>query len=169
MAVEIEVGFGRRGEAIDQCGEVGMFAGLHQAKVPLRQCESRFSRQRAEDRNIKRGDCVGNECAVPLTADAIKNDTGDADARVVRGKAAHHCRGRLCLPRDIDHQHNRQSKVRGKVGGRATPSRRRGCIGSAIEQTHDAFDDDEVCAIARLVRKRVEKFSRHGPAIDIDA
>ncbi len=146
-----------------------MLAGLHQAEMPLRQCKRRLPRQSAENRDAKRGDCVGNKRAVPRTADAIENDAGDADGRVVRGKAAHQCRGGLGLPRDVDHQHDRQSKVRGKVRRRATSPRRRARVSGAIEQAHDALDHDEVRAVARPACERVEKFSRHRPAVDVDA
>ena len=84
------------------------------------------------------------------------------------GKAAHQRRGRLRLPRNIDDKHDRQTEMRGEVGGGAAPCRRRGCVGR-LEQTHDAFDDEHVGAVSRLRGERVEERFRHRPAIEIDA
>ena len=52
-------------------------------------------------------DGVGDERAVPFAADAIENDAADAQGGIVGGKSAHHGRGRLRLPRHIEHQHDR--------------------------------------------------------------
>ncbi len=58
--------FGHRGEAIDQRGKIGMFAGLHQAEMTLRQSERRIARQRAENRHAERGDGIGDQRAMLL-------------------------------------------------------------------------------------------------------
>ena len=75
--------------------------------------------------------------AMPFAADAVENDAGDPYRRIVRGKAAHQRCRRLGLTRDIDHQHDWQAEMRGKIGGGAAPAAR---ARRAIEQTHDAFD-----------------------------
>ena len=59
---------------------------------------------------------------MPIAGDAIEDDAGDAHRRIVCRKTVHHGRGRLRLPRNIDHQHDRQTKMRGKIGGRAAPA-----------------------------------------------
>ncbi len=62
--IQIEMALGHRGETIDQCGEIGMLAGLDQAEMTFRQSERRFARHRAEHRNAERRDGVGDQRAV---------------------------------------------------------------------------------------------------------
>ena len=64
---------------------------------------------------------------MPFAGDAVENHAGDPHRRIVRGKASHQGRGRLRLPRDIEHQHDRQAEMRSEVGGRAA---RPGCAGA---------------------------------------
>ena len=52
-------------------------------------------------------DGVGDERAVPFTADAIENDAAEAQGGIVGGKSADDGRSRLRLPRHIEHQHDR--------------------------------------------------------------
>ena len=66
----------------------------------------------------------GDHRAMPFAADAVENDAGDAHGRIVRGKAAHQRCRRLRLSRDVDHQHDRQAEMRGKIGGGAAPAAR---------------------------------------------
>ena len=124
--VEIEMALGSVGETIDQRGEVGMLAGLHEAEMALRQSERGLARHRAEDRNAEPGDGVGDQRAVPFAGDAIEDDAGNAHGGIVRRKAPHHGRRRLRLPRDVEHQHDRQAEMRGEIGGRAAPAVRAG-------------------------------------------
>ena len=62
--VQIEMALGHRGEAVDQRGEIGMLAGLHEAEMTFRQSERRLARHRAEHRNAERGDGVGDQRAM---------------------------------------------------------------------------------------------------------
>ena len=167
--VEIEMALGHRGEAIDQGFEIGVLAGLHEAEMALGQCERRLVRHGADDGNNERADRFGDDCAVPFAADTIQDDAGDAHGRIVRGKTSHDSRGRLHLARNIEHQHDRQAEMRGEIGGGAAPAGRTGRRGRSIEQAHDAFDHQDIGAIGGLRRQGVEKFSRHGPGIEIDA
>ena len=156
----------RGGKAVDQRGKFAVFAGLNEAEVALGQGQRGLARQRAEDGNIEHGDGVGDERAVAFAADAVEDHARDVHRRIVRGKASHQGRGRLRLPRDIEHEQDRQAKMRSEVGRRATLP---GCCRGAVEQAHDAFDHDDIGAVRRLRGERVEKFARHRPAIQIDA
>ncbi len=99
-------------------------------------------------------------------ADAVEDDAGDAHGRIVRGKAAHHGRRRLRLPRHVEHQHDRQDRNarRDRRSRRAGRRRRR-----AVEQAHDAFDDENIGVVGGLRGERIEQCRRHRPGIEIDA
>ena len=90
----------------------------------------------------------------------FKIDAGQAHGRIVHGKTPHHGRRRLRLPRDIEHQQDRQIKMRGEIGRRAASA---GQAGGSVEQAHDAFDHDDIGAIRRLRGEGVEEFARHRP------
>ena len=98
--------------------------------------------------------------------DPIEDDAGDADGRIVRGKAAHHRGRRLRLPRHVEHQHHRQPNARrdrrwrraGRAAGRG-----------AVEQAHDAFDHQMSAPSAAFAASASSKCRRHRPAIEIDA
>jgi hypothetical protein len=75
---------------------------------------------------------------MPLAADAVENDARDTHGGIVRGESPHHGRGRLRLSGDIEDQHDGQPKARGEVGRGA---RAAAWTGRAVEQPHDAFDE----------------------------
>ena len=75
--------FGHRGKAVDQRGKIGMFAGLDEAEMALRQRQRGLARHRAENRNAERGDRVGNQRAVLFAGDAIENHAGDLNRGIV--------------------------------------------------------------------------------------
>ena len=54
------------------------------------------------------------------------------------GEAVDQGCGGLRLRLHVQHQHHRPAREGGQVGGRA------GAVGGAVEQAHDAFDDQEV-------------------------
>ena len=138
--------FGRFREAVDQAGEIGMLAGLNKTEMTFRQRQRRFARQCTEDRNTERGDRARDQRAVPFAGDAVENYSGDAHGRIVRNEATHQSRGRLCLPRNIEHQHDRQIEMGGEVGGGAASAGNTGAIGRTIKQTHHAFDHKDIRA-----------------------
>src|SRR5271155_3738153 len=59
--VDRKIAFGVRREPIDQPMEAGMFAGLDEAEMPLRQSDCSFPWHRAENANAKSFDRVGDE------------------------------------------------------------------------------------------------------------
>ena len=73
-AVEVDIAPDSVGEPVDQRCEIGTALLLDEAKMPLRQGERRCRGQRAEHRNSRCGDCIGNERAMALAGDAIEND-----------------------------------------------------------------------------------------------
>ncbi len=79
---------------------------------------------------------------------------------------ARHRGRRLRLAGHIEHEQHRQAEPRGEVGGRAAAARR---AGDAVEQAHDAFDDENLGALRGLANERVEQRRRHRPAVEIDA
>ena len=89
-----------------------------------------------------------------FAADAIEDDAGDAHRRIVRRKTAHECGRRLRLPRHVEHEDDRQAKMRGEIGGGAAPA---GLRRGAVEQTHDAFDDHDIGAAGGVRGERVEQ------------
>src|SRR5262249_30659900 len=90
-------------------------------------------------------DCVGDERPMTLAGDAVENDPGDANGRIVRGEAAHDCGCGLRLPRYVEHHHDRQSEMSGEIRGGAAAVVAAGR--RAVEQPHDAFDHHDVCAV----------------------
>src|SRR6516165_4071038 len=163
--IEIEVPFCRRGEPFDQRGQIGMLGGLHQAEMPLRQGKRGIARHRAKDGKPDGVDGAGNERTMPLARRAIENNTGDFHGRIVRGKTARYGGRRLRLSCDIEYQHHGQIEMCGEIGGRAASA---GACRRAVEQAHDAFDHENVCAVRGAGGQRIEQRLRHGPGIEID-
>ena len=75
--VEIEMVLGHVGEMFEPRGEVAMLGGLHQAEMALGQRERSVARDRAENRNVERGDRLRHEPHMPLAADAVQHDPAD--------------------------------------------------------------------------------------------
>ena len=123
--IQIEMALGHRCETLDQAGEIGVLAGLHQAEMALRQSERRLARHRAEHRHAERNDRIRDQRAMLLAGGAIEDDAGDANGGIVRGKTAYDGRRRLRLPRYVEHKHDREREMCGKVRGRAALPRRR--------------------------------------------
>ena len=91
------------------------------------------ARQRADDRDPERLDRLRDEPPVPLAADPVDHDAGDAEPSVVDGAALDDGRGRLGLARHVDDEEDRKSERRRDVGrGAAAAGRRR----NAVEQAH---------------------------------
>ncbi len=158
--------FRQGAEPIEERSQIAMFAGLNETEMTLRQRQRRLARHGAKHRDADRGDSVGDQRPVAFAGDPIEDDAGDAHGRIVDGETAHHGRRRLRLSRHIEHQHHRQAEMRCEIGGRAAPP---GAGGGSVEQAHDAFDDQQVCAVDRLGGHGVEQCRRHGPGIQIDA
>ncbi len=140
--------------------------------MALRQRERRVARDRAEHRNADRRDRVGYQSTMALAADAIEHHARDAHRGIMRRKPAHHGGRRLRLAGDIDHQQHRQAEARREISRRAATARR---TVDAIEQPHDAFDDQQRFIagsrerLRRVGGERIQQCGRHRPAVEIDA
>ena len=91
-------------------------------------------------RNAGGRERVDQHALVARRGDAIEDDAGDAHAGAPIGKAGHQRRDGLALPIGIDDQNDGQFEQFGQIAGGA------GAIGSAIEQAHDAFDEQQIGA-----------------------
>ena len=129
------------------------FARLHEAEMALGQRDLVVSGQRAEDRDPHRLDRVDDQPAMALAADAIDDDAGDAEPRVVRSAALDHRRRRLRLPGDVEDEQDRHAERGGDVGrGAAAPALRR----NAVEQPHRGFAKRKLAFGRRLSGERGE-------------
>ena len=59
---------------------------------------------------------------MPLACRAVENNAGNFHRGVMCGEAARDRGRRLRLACDIEHQHDRQIKTRGEIGGGAAPA-----------------------------------------------
>ena len=159
------MGFGHLREACKPCGEIGVFAGLHEAEVAFGKHERCVARNRSHHGNAEHGDGVADQSGVSRTADPIEDDAGDPYCRIVSHETAQDGGGRLRLCRDVEHQQHRQAIARGEVSACACPPP---VILDTVEQTHRAFHDDDVGA-ACLCHQLIEQVGGHRPAIEIDA
>ena len=65
--------------------------------------------------------------AMAVAADAVEDNSVDADAWIEAGIAEHRCGGGLGLARDVEHEKDRQAKVDGKLRGCALADRSGAC------------------------------------------
>src|SRR3954452_8032254 len=143
-----------------------MLTGLDKAEVPLGQADGVVARQRAHDRYAELADRIGHHLAMALAPDAVEHDAADTDVGIVRTEPPHH-RGRgLRLRRYVQHKQHRESKSGGEVGRRTGAAAR---TGHAVEQPHDAFDDQQLAMSGGLGEEPVEERGRHRPGIEIES
>ena len=164
--VEIEVPFGQVGEPIETARQVVMLGGLDKAEVPLGQADGVVARQRAHDRHAELRDRIGHQQAMAVAADAVEHDARDTDVGIVRTEAPHHRRRGLRLRRYVEHEQHRKSKSGGEIGGRAGAATR---TRHAVEQPHDAFDDQQLAMSRGFGQQPVEERRRHRPGIEIES
>ena len=163
---EVAMALGELGEAVQAKLEVVVLERLHQAEVALGEMDRLVARYGADHGNVERGDGALDRGAMAVAADAVEDDTGDANARIEAGKAEHRGGGRLGLARDVEHEKDRQAKLNGKLGGCALPD---GAGARAVEQAHRRLDDEEIGSGRCLVGDAVEERRAHGPAVEIEA
>ena len=161
--------FGSFRQSADALRHIGVLAGKDETEVTFRQLQSKVARKRAEHRNADSGGRVGCHYSMPCAGDPIEEYAGNFDRGIVGRKSARQRRNRLRLARNVDHQQHRQVEVRGEISGRAAVAARGGCWVSAIEQSHDAFNEKDIRVICRLRHEPVEQIWRHRPGIEIDA
>ena len=165
-AVAIDMRLDEVGDRLEPGLERLRLARLHEAEMALGQRDLVVSGQRADDRDPHRLDRLDDEPAMALAADAIDDDAGDAEPRVIGRAALDDRRRRLRLPGDVEDEQDRKPKRRRDVGrGAAAPAFRR----NAVEQPHRGFAEREVAFGRRLRGDRGQKLGRHGPGVEIDA
>ena len=144
-AAAIDVRLDEVGDRLEPGLERMRFARLHEAEMALGQRDLVVARQRAEDRNPHRLDRVDDEPAMALAADAIDDDAGDAEPRVVSRAALDHRRRRLRLPGNVEDEQDRHAERRRDVGrGAGAPALRR----NAVEEAHRGFAERELALAA---------------------
>src|SRR5262249_22701896 len=163
-AVQIDVAFGQVCKRIEPLAQVSMLACLDKPQMPFRQ-KGRVAGERAEDANAKLSYCIAHQAAVTLAGDAVENYAGNADVRVMRHEPPHHGRGGLRLRGHVKHEYNRHRVPRGEVGccAGAAAERRR-----PVEQTHHAFDHQQMAIACGFAQQCVKKRGRHGPSVEIE-
>ena len=124
------------------------------------------ARQRSNHRDPQRLDRLRDQPPMPLAADPVDHDAGDAEPPVVDGAALDDSGGRLRLARHVDDEEDRKSERRRDVGrGAAAAKRRR----NAVEQAHRGLAQSERAPGRRLGGERPHELRRHRPGIEIDA
>ena len=132
-APAIEVRLDEVGQRLEPRLERLRLGGLDESEMAFGQGDCFVARQRADDREAQRLDRLRDEPAMPLAADPVDHDAGDAEPRVIDGAALDDRRGRLRLARHVDDEQDRKSERRRDVGrGAAAAGRRR----NAVEQAH---------------------------------
>ena len=111
-------------------------------------------------------DRVDDEPAMALAADAIDDDAGDVEPRIIGRAALDDRRRRLRLPRDIENQQDRHAERRYDIGRGAAAA---ACRGHAVEQPHRGFAERKRVLARRLLSERGQELRRHRPGIEIDA
>ncbi len=107
-AVDIDAFGNPGGGAVDYIVDPADFAGRDEAEMARRQGQCGVGRKGAEHgqtRQMARYG-VGQQCAVPLAADAVEDDASDRQFRPVFGKAAQQGGGRGALPARVDDEHD---------------------------------------------------------------
>ncbi len=105
----------------------------------------------------------GHDFGVAVAGDAVGDDAGQGDVGPIGGKAMDQCGQGLGLVAGIDDENHRQAESRRQIGRRT-----RGAMG-AIEEAHDALDDDEVGIAAGRLEEGGTARLAHGPGIEIGA
>ena len=116
--------------------ETDHLASLHQAKMSGRYLQLGKSRNRTEEQ-IGRQRIV-QDGSMPVARHAVEDNAGDRNARPEGHEPVNKRSDGLGLAAGVDNEDDGQLQPGGEVGGRA------GSAGCAIEQSHDAFDEDEV-------------------------
>lgn len=100
--------------------------------------ERRVAGDGAEAGNAGGGESVEQHALVLHGSGAIEDGAGYPDAGAPIGEAGDERRNRLALALSIDDEDDGEFEQFGKVGSGA------GIVGSAIEEAHDAFDQQQI-------------------------
>lgn len=162
---EFEIAFlgDRIRRMIDECVERGMFAGLDEAEMALRQGKRLVAADDGDDRHTDRFERLSQHRFVPVAADLVEDDAGDADIGTETGKTRNQRRDRLRHARGIDDEHHGKPELGGEIGRRSLS------VGRPVEKPHHRLDDED--AVAGTVKGGIgrDQFRAHCPGIEIQA
>jgi hypothetical protein len=120
------------GQLVEACFQIVDLGCLEQAEVAFRQAVGAF-RQGAEPAHAGRQAGV-QHLGMARAADAVGEHAGEGQAGPVAGQAVGDGAEGLGHGAGVDQGHDRNGEALGDVGGRRR----------AVEQAHDAFDQDQV-------------------------
>ena len=118
---------GELGEAMQTKLEVVVLECLHQSEVTLGEMDRLVARNGADHRNVEGGNGALDRGAMAVAADAVEDNSVDADARIEAGKAERRRGGRLGLARDVEHEQDGHAKLDGELGGCSLADRAGAC------------------------------------------
>ena len=124
---------GRR-SAVDKLFQTRMFAGLHQAQMPLRQGKPGIGAQHGQNRHPDRDKRIAQHHLMPVAADPVEDDADNTDIVAKPCISTDQRRHRLRHAGAIDHQYDGEIQRRRQIGRRA------GTIGGTVEQAHHRLD-----------------------------
>ena len=159
-----------RGDLIGKGGnflrQIGSFARLHEAEMPILEGEFRAPRQPAEALDAGGGQTLRGGAQMAFAGNPVQDDAGDFETRIEIGEAPSDGAGRLGLAGNVDREHDRYPEtdrdVRRRTGAPRMP-------GDPIEQSHGRFDNDQAVRFGRRIEDLRHMAGRHGPAVDIGA
>ena len=99
-----------------------------------------------------------------VTGDAVEDDARTFQAQLVAGEAMNQGGNRLALVAGINGQQHRHLQQVGEIGG-GPPHR----ATRPVEETHDAFNDDDVGIAADDLKDPRDLLAVHGPGVEIKA
>ena len=147
--------------------EVGMLAGLHQAEMALRQRQRGIAQDGADDRQAERLDGLAGKLAVPLAAEPVEHDAGDAHRRVVGRQSP----WRRPPPSATGRKRRAPAAPAGRRAARGRRPRRSGPAPAGMPSNRPmALSMTTMSAsVGGLAGQRAEQAGRHRPAVEIDA
>ena len=137
-----------------------VLAGWHQTQMAVGQGQGFQARQGAQDGDAERGQSGAEQGFVVGAAYPVQDHARDRHVLPEGGEAMDQGCGGLGLRLHVQHQHHGPAREGGQIGGRA------GAVGGAVEQAHDALDDQEVGV---LFRQPGQRFRPHRPGVEVDA
>ena len=163
QGVDVDRGADRPRGGVEEALEAGMLRCLHQSKMPIGEGQQRIAAQAAEHRQARLRGRLDEQLRVPVAPDAVVDDPGDIDiGPKAREAVGHRGGGGGHRPR-VDHEHHRPPGGRRDVRGRAFVR------GGSVEETHDAFDEDEIRIVRSRGDGRAERGAAHCPRVEVEA
>ncbi len=136
--IEVDIVRHVLGGGIEEGGEAVDFAGEDEAEMAFGNDEAVAARQRPEQRQTGGGERRAQHALVARGGDAIEDEARDAYRGVPPRETGDERGDGLALPIGIDDEDHRQVESCGQLGGGTA------AVGGAIEEPHDAFDDEEI-------------------------